>query len=90
MRQVTRQSLEVGLFGMLVTAAVFALVLTYWAYLPTITSIPIQQPDTWLGEAFYRIARNSFLIAGVSGFVLGLGVPVIFRTFRDRFGGGNG
>ena len=84
--QFNRQTLIVGLLGMLATAAVFALLLTYFAYLPTITSIPLQRSDAWLRDEFYRIARNSFLISVASGLVLGFAVPVIFRVFRDRYG----
>ncbi len=81
-----KQSIVVGVLGMFVTAAVFALVITYSAYLPTITSVPLQKPDAWLGEEFYRIARNGFFISGASGAVLGFALPVIFRVFRDRYG----
>ena len=50
----------VGVVGMFVTAAVFALLLTYLAYLPTITSVPLQNSDAFLGQESYQIARNSF------------------------------
>jgi hypothetical protein len=77
MAQKSKQVVVVGVLGMLVTASVFALVITYLGYLPTITSVPIQKSDVWLIEAFYRIARNSFFISGASGLVLGLALPVI-------------
>jgi hypothetical protein len=76
----------VGILGMFVTAAAFALVLTYAIYLPTIISVPLSKQDVSVVQDFYRIARNGFLIAGVSGVVLGFALPVIFRIFRERYG----
>ena len=86
MTQQSKQAVIVGVLGMLVTASVFALVITYLGYLPTITAVPMQKSDVGLAEAFYRIARNSFFISGASGLVLGLALPVIVRVFRDRYG----
>ncbi len=86
MTQSSKQALVVGTLGMLVTAAVFALLITHLAYLPTITSIPFQKSDAHLAEPLYRIARNSSLISGGSGLILGLALPAIFRAFRQRYG----
>jgi hypothetical protein len=81
-----KQSVLVGILGMLVTAAVFALVFTYLDYLSVITWVPVNKSDIWVAQEFYRIARNGFLIAGVCGVVLGFALPVIFRIFRERYG----
>ncbi|HEY1661285.1 MAG TPA: hypothetical protein VGI03_02610 [Verrucomicrobiae bacterium] len=82
----TKQPAIVGVLGMFVTAAVFALVLTYFGYLPTITSVPVRPEDVSVTQQFYQIARNGFLISGVCGVVLGFAVPVIFKMFRTRYG----
>lgn len=85
-KQFSKQRVVVGVLGMMITAAVFALGITYLAYLPTITSVPLQKSDVWLGQEFYRIACNSFFISGASGLVLGFALPVIVRAFKYRFG----
>lgn len=87
MKQTTfQQSVLVGVLGIFVAAAVFALVIIYMGYLPTILSFPWHKSDATTAEYSYRIARNSFIIAAVSGIILGLAVPVIFRTFKKRYG----
>jgi hypothetical protein len=80
----TKQSVIVGVLAMLATAAVFALVLTYEIYLPTIISVPLNKQDVPVVQDFYRIARIGFLISGVCGVVLGFALPVMFRIFRER------
>jgi len=84
--QSKKQAIVVGVLGMMATAAAFALLITYLAYLPTITTVSLQKSDVWLGQEFYRIARNSFFISGASGLVLGFALPLIVRVFRDRYG----
>jgi uncharacterized protein with PQ loop repeat len=66
-----KQTVSVGILGFFVAAALFALILTYLMYLPTITSVPLNKADASLAQAFYLIARNAFLISAVSGVVLG-------------------
>ena len=81
-----KQTVLVGILAMFVTVAVFALVITYLGYLPTILSVPLNKSDAWLAEEFYRIARNGFLISGGCGVVLGFALPVLFKIFREIYG----
>jgi hypothetical protein len=81
-----KQVIIVGILGMFATAAIFALALTYFGYLPTITSMPVHREDVSATQQFYQIARNGFLISGVCGIVLGFAVPVMFKIFRARYG----
>ena len=78
------QAVPVGILGMFVITALFALVITYWVYLPTIISVPLNKSYAPLAEDFYRIACNGFFISGVCGVVLGFALPVIFKIFRGR------
>jgi hypothetical protein len=84
--QSIKQTVMVGVLGILITAAVMGLVITYAGYLPTITSVPLHKSDAPLAEDFYRIARNGFIIAGVCGVILGFSLPVIFRFFSQIYG----
>jgi hypothetical protein len=81
-----KHTVLVGILGVFVTAAVFALVLTYGMYLPTITSVPLNKQDIPVAQDFYRIARNGFLISAICGVVLGFALPVMFKIFRERYG----
>jgi hypothetical protein len=81
-----KQSVLVGILGMLVTAALFALVFTYLNYLPVITWIPVNKSDIGVAQEFYRVARNGFLISGICGVILGFALPVIFKIFRETYG----
>jgi hypothetical protein len=77
-----KQMVQVFILAGFVTAAVFALILSYGLYLPTITEVPVHKEDIWAAHQFYLIARNGFWISGACGVVLGFALPALFKLSR--------
>ena len=82
-----KQAVMAGVLGMFITAAVFALILTYGVYLPTISDFTVHRSDAEVIQYSRHIATVAFLISGASGLVLGFCVPPLFRIYRDRYFG---
>ncbi|HEU6447606.1 MAG TPA: hypothetical protein VFV23_04125 [Verrucomicrobiae bacterium] len=83
-----KESLLGGILAMFVAVALFALAVTYVAYLPMILEFHAAKSlvEQIYAQRAYQMARDAFWISGVCGVVLGLTVPVLLRIFRSRLG----
>ncbi|MGA9452867.1 MAG: hypothetical protein WBW41_16165 [Verrucomicrobiia bacterium] len=68
----------------LITGTIFALILTYWGYLPEISYLVVRREDVSAISAAQTVATNSFFIALAGGFVLGVCLPLVLRDLRKR------
>ena|SRR5437867_2284671 len=72
------------LMSFLITGSLWGLAMTYFLYLPGFSAVSVQKEDRSIVRQLYAIATNAFLIALLSGLVLGICLPVAYRWGRTR------
>ena len=72
------------LVSFLITGSLWALAMTYFLYLPSLTAVTVHKEDRSIVGPLYAVASNAFFIALLSGLILGICLPVAYRWGRKR------
>jgi hypothetical protein len=85
MKRLTPKQWTVALLvSFLITGSLWALAMTYFLYLPGFSAVAVHKEDRSVVVELYTIATNAFLIALLSGLVLGICLPLAYRWSRKR------
>ena len=85
MRTMTIRRWAVALLvSFLITGSLWALVMTYFLYLPTFSGMGVHKEDQWVFGQLQNIATNAFFIALTSGLILGFCLRGACRRITHR------